>query len=404
MSFTDPPGPPLAGLRVLDLTTFLSGPYATQILADLGADVVKVEPPTGDSSRAIPPHFIDGESAYFLSVNRNKRSVVADLKTSEGRRLLGELADVADIVIENYRPGVLDRLGLRYDDLAARHPTVVWCSISGFGQDGPYRERPAYDMVVQALSGGMSLTGLPDGPPVRSGIPIGDLSAGMYAVIGILAALRQRAVTGLGRRLDISMLDCQISMLSYQGVYHLLAGTMPGRQGRAHDSIPTYRAFTAGDGVDLMVTANTEGMWRGLCDVVGRPELTTDPRFADGARRQANRAALAPLLEEAFAARSAADWLSLLHAAEVPAAPVNTVAAALADPQVSHRHMVVEAATGDPDSADRRRLRLLGNPVKFADGGTDTGFRRPPLLGEHGAEVVRDWLGASAHVRQPEQY
>ncbi|MFI6284449.1 CaiB/BaiF CoA transferase family protein [Streptomyces sp. NPDC051018] len=384
-----PQGPPLTGLRVLDLTTFLSGPYATQILADLGADVVKVEPPAGDSSRAIPPHFIDGDSAYYLSVNRNKRSVVLDLKTPEGGSRLRELADVADIVIENFRPGVLDRLGLDYDGLSATNPGVIWCSISGFGQDGPYRQRPAYDMIVQALSGGMSLTGLPDGPPVRSGIPLGDLSAGMYAVIGVLSALHQRGPGGRGRRLDISMLDCQISMLSYQGVYHLLAGVTPGRQGRAHDSIPTYRAFTAADGVDVMVTANTEGMWRGLCEVLGVPELLDDPRFTDGGARQANREELGPLLEKAFAARPAADWLPDLHAARVPAAPVNAVPDALADPQVRHRQMVIDV----PEDAGRPPLQLLGNPVKFADGGRDRDVTRPPRLGEHGDDVVRDWLG-----------
>lgn len=378
------PGPPLAGLKVVDLTTFLSGPYGTQILADLGADVVKVEPPSGDSSRAIPPHFVEGDSAYFHSINRNKRSVVLDLKTAEGRNLLRRLAAAADVVIENFRPGVLSRLGLDYDELAERNPGVVWCSISGFGQDGPYRERPAYDMIVQALSGGMSLTGLPDGPPVRSGIPLGDLAAGMYAVIGTLAALNDRTRSGTGRKLDISMLDCQISMLSYQGVYHLLAGVTPGRQGRAHDSIPTYRAFTAGDGVDVMVTANTDGMWAGLCQVLDIPDLVHDPRFADSTSRQANRDDLVPLLEKAFAARPAAEWLAELHEARVPAAPVNTVAEALADPQVRHREMVVPVP-GTP-------LRLLGNPVKFADRGHDRGFQRPPRLGEHHDEVLRDWL------------
>ncbi|WP_166354113.1 CaiB/BaiF CoA transferase family protein [Phytoactinopolyspora limicola] len=383
------PPPPLTGVRVLDLTTFLSGPYATQILADLGADVVKVEPPAGDSSRAIPPHFVDRDSAYYLGVNRNKRSVVANLKTPDGVQLLGELARVADVVIENYRPGVLARLGLTYHELRPHNPGVVWCSISGFGQDGPYRDRPAYDMIVQAMSGGMSLTGLPDGPPVRSGIPLGDLAAGMYAVIGIGAALHQRAQTGVGRALDISMLDCQISMLSYQGAYHLLAGVTPGRQGRGHDSIPTYRAFTAADGVDLVVTANTDGMWRALCGVLDRAELLDDPRFADAAGRQAHRAELEPLLEKSFTTRPAAEWLDRLHAAAVPAAPVHTVPEALADPHVRHRDMVVDL----PADGDLPALQLLGNPVKFTDGGREAAPARPPRLGEHAAEVLRDWLG-----------
>lgn len=382
---------PLVGLRVLDLTTFLSGPYATQILADLGADIVKIEPPGGDSSRHIPPYFVDGDSAYFHSVNRNKRSVVADLKTASDLALVRGLAEVADVVIENYRPGTLARLGLDYAEVAAANPAVVWCSISGFGQDGPYRDRPAYDMIVQALSGGMSLTGLPGGPPVRSGIPLGDLAAGMFAAIGTLASLRQRADTGRGRRLDISMLDCQISMLSYQGVYHLLAGAMPGRQGRAHDSIPTYRGFTAADGVDIMITANTERMWRDLCRVLEATRLLDDPRFVDGTARQANRGELEPVLEYAFRARTAVEWLPLLHAAGIPAAPVNTVADALDDQHVRHRRMVrdVEGDNGRP------RLRLLGNPVKFSDSGPEHPFRLPPRLGQDRQQVIDDWLNAT---------
>jgi crotonobetainyl-CoA:carnitine CoA-transferase CaiB-like acyl-CoA transferase len=243
-------------------------------------------------------------------------------------------------------------------------------------------------MIVQAMSGGMSLTGEPDGPPVRSGIPLGDLTAGLYAVIGILGALHQRDRTGRGDQVDVAMLDCQISMLSYQGVYHLLAGAQPGRQGRGHDSIPTYRAFTAADGVDVMVTANTERMWVELCTVLGLPELPADPRFATAAARQANRAELGPLLEKAFRERTAATWMPLLHAARIPAAPVNTVAEALADPQVRERGMVLDLPADD----DRPALRLLGNPVKFPR--TEQPLpRRPPRLGEHLGEVLADWLG-----------
>jgi crotonobetainyl-CoA:carnitine CoA-transferase CaiB-like acyl-CoA transferase len=310
------------------------------------------------------------------------------LKTASDLTLVRSLAQVADVVIENYRPGTLARLGLDYAEVAATNPAVVWCSISGFGQDGPYRDRPAYDMIVQALSGGMSLTGLPDGPPVRSGIPLGDLAAGMFAAIGTLASLRQRADTGRGRHVDISMLDCQISMLSYQGVYHLLAGAMPGRQGRAHDSIPTYRGFTAADGVDIMITANTERMWHELCRVLDVTRLLNDPRFVDGAARQAHRGELDPVLEYAFRARTAVEWLPLLHAAGIPAAPVNTVADALDDPHVRHRRMVrdVEGDNGRP------RLRLLGNPVKFCDSGPERPFRSPPKLGQDRQQVVDDWL------------
>jgi CoA:oxalate CoA-transferase len=378
---------PLDGLRVVDLTTFLSGPYGTQILADLGADVVKVEPPAGDMSREVPPYIVDGDSAYFHAINRGKRSVVADLKTADGVDFVRALAERTDVLVENYRPGVLARLGITYADVAARNPGIVWCSISGFGQDGPYQDRPAYDMIVQAMSGGMSLTGERNGPPVRSGIPLGDLTAGLYAVIGILGVLHQRDRTGQGDQIDVAMLDCQISMLSYQGVYHLLAGAQPGRQGRGHDSIPTYRAFTAGDGADVMVTANTERMWVSLCGVLGLAELPADPRFGTSAARQANRAELDPLLEKAFRERTAADWMPLLHTAQIPAAPVNTVAEALADPQVRHRGMVLDL----PAEGDRPAMRLLGNPVKIP--GTEQPTpRRPPRLGEHLGEVTADWL------------
>jgi CoA:oxalate CoA-transferase len=382
----------LENVRVLDLTTFLSGPYGTQILGDLGANVVKVEPPGGDASRHIPPHFVDGDSAYYLSVNRNKRSIVANLKDARDREMVQSLAAVADVVIESNRPGVAAKLGLEYEELAHRNPGLVWCSISGFGQDGPYRDRPAYDMIVQALSGGMSLTGMPGGPPVRAGIPLGDLSAGMYAVIAVLAALYERGRTGRGRQLDISMLDCQISMLSYQAGYNLLAGAEPGPQGRGHDSIPTYRAFTGSDGMDIVVTANTDGMWRALCGVLGRDDLLHDPAFEGLADREANRRSLEPLLEEAFLARPASEWLPLLHAARVPAAPINSVAQALRDPQVLARGMVVEVS-GDADQ-ERPAMRLVGNPIKTAHRDPATDVRRPPRLDRDRSAVLTDWLGA----------
>jgi CoA:oxalate CoA-transferase len=235
----------------------------------------------------------------------------------------------------------------------------------------------------------MSLTGMPGGPPVRSGIPIADLAAGMYAVIGVLAALHQRDRTGRGQRLDISMLDCQIAMLSYQAAYHLLAGAEPGPQGSGHDSIPTYRSFTAGDRVDIVVTANTEGMWRSLCGVLAREELVHDPRFFDLAARQANRATLEPLLEEAFLARPAAEWLSLLHAAAIPAGPVNSVSEALRDPQVLARDMVVDVA----EEGARPSMRLVGNPIKATGEVTPAPFRRPPRLDQNRPDVLRHWLG-----------
>lgn len=386
---------PLQGLRVLDLTQFLSGPYGTMILADLGADVIKIEPPDGELSRTIAPHFVGGESAYYLSINRNKRSVVADLKTAEGIALVRALAAKADIVVENFRPGVLARLGLDYAAFAQERPDLIWCSVSGFGQSGPWRDWPAYDMVVQALSGGMSMTGEPEGLPVRAGIPLGDLSAGMYAVIGILAALHERQSSGKGRWIDIAMLDCQLSMLSYQAAYFLHSGQVPGRQGAGHDSIPTYRSFVAGDGASVVVTANTEKMWRSLAQMLGLPGLVQDPRFATNTERFVHREALWPLLEQAFLARPAAEWMALLIEHGVPAGVVNTLDRALLNGQAQERHMVLPLKTGAGDQRGDLGVRVAGNPVKFV-GAPEPGHRFPPALGAHTDEVARDWLGGAA--------
>ena len=380
---------PLSRVRVLDLTQFLSGPYASQILGDLGAEVIKVESPDGDMTRRLPPHFVGTESAYYLSVNRNKRSLALDLKSEAGRALARDLALSCDIVIENFRPGILKRLGLSYEEIAAKKPAIVWCSISGFGQDGPYRDRPAYDMIVQAMSGGMSLTGEPDGPPVRSGIPLGDLAAGMYGVIGILAALADCRATGRGRLVDVGMLDCQVAMLSYQAAYHLASGEIPDRQGRGHDSIPTYRAFTCGDGADIVITANTERMWANLCRVLGRSDLAEEERFRTNERRYANRAALWEILDAAFAAKPAAAWVDDLLAAEVPAAVVNTLDRSLGDPQVAHRNMVLRLA-----GPAGEQLRVAGNPIKFA-GEAEVAHRYPPQLGADNRAVLSSVLGLS---------
>jgi CoA:oxalate CoA-transferase len=377
---------PLSHLRVLDLTQFLSGPYATQILGDLGADVIKVESPEGDMTRVLPPHFVGGESAYYLSINRNKRSLAIDMKSPAGVRLVRELALQSDIVVENFRPGVLARLGLSYADVSALKPSIIWCSISGFGQDGPYRDRPAYDMIVQAMSGGMSLTGEPDGHPVRSGIPLGDLAAGMYGTIGVLAAHAEAVRTGHGKCIDVAMLDCQVSMLCYQAAYYLASGHVPGRQGRGHDSIPTYRAFCCGDGMEVAITANTERMWQNLCDVLGMPELAKAERFTVNERRYANRETLWPILEEAFRRKAAADWVEALLEAHIPAAVVNTLDRSLADPQVLHRGMVL-----DLQGPGGEALRVAGNPIKF-EGEVEPVHRYPPKLGTDNHDVLAEVL------------
>jgi len=377
------PTAPLDGVRVLDLTQFLAGPYCTQILGDLGAEIIKIEPPTGDSSRSVPPHYIAGDSAYYLSTNRNKQTAVLDLRDDADREVLQDLLRTCDIVVENYRPGVMDRLGFTYESISAMRPEIVWCSISGFGQDGPYRDRPAYDMIVQALSGGMSLTGERDGKPVRAGVPLGDLAAGMYGVIGILAALDRRRRTGEGDYVDIAMLDCQVSMLSYQAAYHLHSGVVPGPQGRGHDAIPTYRCFTAGDGIDVAVTANTERMWVSLCEVLERPELVADPRFGTPGDRLRSRDVLEPILEDAFLARSADEWVVMLEDAGIPVAPVNTLDRALRDPQVRHRGMVLELSGDAPDE----RASVVGSPLRFARA-SGRPQRYPPHL-DQDRELIR---------------
>lgn len=381
------PALPLAGYRILDLTTFLSGPFCTQILADLGAEVVKLEAPEGDSSRHIPPHFVAGESAYYLGINRNKRSVAVDLKKPDGLALAKELIAVADVVVENYRPGVPARIGLDIDALRAAHPKLVWASISGFGQTGPWKDQPAYDMIVQALSGVMSLTGEIGRPAVRLGIPAGDMVAGMYASIAINAALADRERTGQGRVIDVSMLDCQLAMLSYQSTYALIAGTTPQPQGARHDSIPTYRSFTGGDGRELVITANTERMWKGLCVALDVQPLIDDPRFANGGLRLQNREALWPLLEAAFLRKSAADWIQPLQEQGVPVALIKNVPEALADARESGRGMVLPLAS---DAGEH--IEVVGNPIKFPEGKAPASTY-PPILGEHAEAVLGSWLG-----------
>jgi crotonobetainyl-CoA:carnitine CoA-transferase CaiB-like acyl-CoA transferase len=381
---------PLEGVRVLDLTQFLSGPYATQIFADLGADIIKLEPPGGDPIRAVPPHFVGEDSVYFLCINRNKRSIAVDMKMEAGRELVKRLALSCDIVMENFRPGVLERLGLSADALRKEKPSLIWCSISGFGQDGPYRNKPAYDMIVQALSGGMSLTGETGGAPVRAGIPIGDLAAGLYASIATLAALNRRHQTGQGDTIDISMLDCQAAMLCYQAAYYMHSGVVPGRQGRGHESIPTYRSFEAKDGIHIVITANTERMWQGLARALAHEEWLSDPRFTTNKERLANKPALVPMLEEAFRTRNADEWIPILEREEIPVGVVNTLDRVMKDPQIRHRNMVL-----DLDAGDGRKASVTGNPMKFKDTAAEA-KTYPRALGADTAAVLKEVLDLAA--------
>lgn len=387
---TSAPLGPLHGYRILDFTTFLSGPFATQILADLGAEVVKIETPDGDMTRNMPPYMVGEDSAYFLSANRGKKSLAVDMKSPAGRDLVLELIGKSDAVVENFRPGVAARLGLDIEALRARDPRLIWASISGFGQMSPWRDKPAYDMIAQALSGVMSITGEPGRPAVRLGIPGGDVIAGMYAVIALNAALADRERTGEGRVIDVAMLDSLLTMLAYQSAYALIGGATPGPQGARHDSIPTYRSFMAGDGAEFVVTANTEKMWAGFCTAIGRPELVGDARFANASARLSNKLELWTLLEPLFLKRSAAEWVEALESNDVPCAAIKSVPQALADARVGEREMVLNY-----EGPGGRAIELVGNPIKFA-GAQPAQAPYPPRLGVDCGDVLEAWLGWEA--------
>lgn len=372
---------PLQSLRVLDLTTFLSGPFATQILGDLGADVVKIENPNGgDPSRHIPPHFIEEDSVYYLSINRNKRSITLDLRTTRGRESFFDLIETADVVIDNYRPGVLEKLDIFPRKVLAKYPSLVWASISGYGQFGERRAQPAYDMIVQALSGVMSITGEPGRDAVRLGIPAGDTVAGLYATIGILAALSRVKDGGSGVWIDVSMLDCQLAMLSYQGAYTLFTHQPAGRQGARHDSIPTYRSFKAGDDEELVVTANTEKMWEGLCRALEVEDLIHDVRYHDALSRLANKKSLWARLEQRFATRSCAAWLEALTREGVPCAPVRDTLTALEEARKSGDLIAHLCSPGGTS------FESVRTPIHFVDHATPVD-RFPPALGANQHDV-----------------
>jgi crotonobetainyl-CoA:carnitine CoA-transferase CaiB-like acyl-CoA transferase len=381
--------PPLNGVTVVDLTRVLSGPYATMLLADMGARVIKIEQPgRGDDTRAWGPPFVGGESAYFLSINRNKESVTLDFKHPAGRRVLDALISRADVVVENFRPGTLQRISLSYDDLAPTLPRLVYCSISGFGQTGPKRARPGYDAIMQAEGGLMSITGSAEGDPYRLGVAIADIVSGMYAAHGVVLALFARERTGRGQLVDVAMLDAVASLLTYQASIFFATGQSPQRMGNRHPTIVPYESFDASDGAIVIAVGNDQ-QWRTFCGVIGNAALADDPRFATNPGRVASYDALRPLLADRLRARSADEWRQLLEAAGVPCGAVRDVQEVMNDDQIRAREMVQEQTHRAAGV-----VRLLGVPIKL---GETPGTVRtpPPTLGEHTDRVLRQDLGIS---------
>ena len=380
---------PLEGVRILELGQIIAGTYGAQVLSDLGAEVIKIEAPEGDLGRIPSVAPYKGISTLFLTFNRNKKSVVINLKSDAGRALFYDLVKVSDVVIDNFRAGVLERLKIDYPALSAVNPRIIQCSVTGFGSAGAYKDAPAVDIIIQAISGYMAITGEPGRPPARVGIPLADLTGGIFSCKAILAALYQRERTGKGCRMETSMFDGMLNLLSYMGTLYLTAGELPTPQGSAHEFSVPWQAFQARDGY-VVIATRQESFWRKLCAVLGQPALADDPRFATNPKRLENRAVLVPILEAILCRHPVAEWLARLRAAEVPAAPVNNLDGAFAEPPVAEREMIVEY-----DHPDVGKVRLPGNPIKMS-GVSGTISRPAPRLGEHTDAVLGGILGLSA--------
>jgi len=377
----------LDGVKILDLSSALAGPYCTMMLADMGAEVIKVEPPEGDVSRSWGPPFIEGESSYFLSINRNKKSIVINLKSEKGKEIVLKLAEKCDVFVENFRPGVAKRLGVDYETVKKVNPKIIYCSISGFGQEGPYRDYPAFDQILQGMGGLMSITGEPGRPPVKVGIPITDIAAGMFAAYGIVCALFYREKTGKGQYVDVSMLDSQVAWLTYQAGRYFATGEIPGPIGSGHPLIVPYQAFKTKDGY-INIAAGNDNLFRSLCKVLGVEHLADDPRFNTNPKRVENREELVKILEEIFVQKTTSEWLELIRKAGVPCGPIYNVADVVNDPQVLFRKMVVEI-----DHPKSGRIKVTGVPVKLSESPGDVRLP-PPMLGQHTVDILK-FLGYS---------
>jgi CoA:oxalate CoA-transferase len=375
---------PLAGLRILDLTRVLAGPYCTMVLADLGADVIKIEPSgAGDDSRAFGP-FIHGESSYFLSLNRNKKSLTLNLKTTEGKSILKQLAKQVDILIENYRPGTMKKLGLDYATLSIENPRLIYAAISGFGQEGPSKDKPAYDFIVQGMGGIMGLNAHPNGPPTRVPIGLGDITAGLFAAVGLLSALRERELSGKGQMIDIAMLDCQVAILE-NPIVRFFAGETPKAIGNIHPTISPTGGFPTKDGYIILAIGNDQH-WKVFCQVVGRSEWISDPRFSSNFKRTENISKLRELLEQLFSEHETSYWLSVIEKVGIPCGPVNSIEQVVRDPQVGFRNMIMSVK--HPVAGD---VKMSGIPIKFCrtPGGVTL---PPPALGQHSVEILKSYL------------
>jgi formyl-CoA transferase len=381
---------PLSGVRVLDLTRVVAGPYCSMFLGDLGADVVKIEQPgAGDDTRGWGPPFAGGESAYYLCINRNKQSLTLDLKSQRAVELLRDLVKAADVIIENFRPGTMERLGLGEKELRELNPRLIYASLTGFGADGPMSDWPGYDLIVQAWGGLMSITGTPEGEPVKVGVAIIDLVAGLMLGKAITAALFAREKIGVGQRIDTSLLEAEVASLINVGSNYLVGGKVPTRWGNAHPNIVPYQNFQTADGY-LVIGVASEVIWKRFCEAVGQRDLINDPRFADNSKRVENRSELIAILSRTFLQRRNDAWFKLLTDAEVPCAPVQTIDQVFQAPQVLQRDMLIEI-----DHPTAGKVRMAGIPVKFSV--TPASVRMPPpLLGEHNDEILESWLGLSA--------
>ncbi len=387
----------LDDLRVLDISRALAGPYCCMMLGDFGADVIKVElPERGDESRNWGPPFVGdpyqiypGESAYFMAINRNKRSITVNLKSTEGQEIIKSLAKESDVFVENYRTGTLEKMGLGYEDLHALNPRLIYCSISGYGRNGPYAERPGYDFIIQAEGGIMGVTGPEEGPPYRVGISMIDLTTGIFAATAILAALHWRDLTGEGQLIDNSLIDTSVALLANVASNYLVGGVEPSRMGNAHFNIAPYEVFRARDRWFTLGAANAR-QWEMLCEVIGQPDLKDDPRFLTNKDRVANRAALAKILNDAFATRDAEEWVLKLQDADIPSGPINTIQDVFNHPQAPIREFKVEI-----EHPTAGLIGLPGFPYKMSQTPAKL-HRPPPLLGEHTQEVLIEFLGYSA--------